>query len=203
MSAKPLTQPADPTFAPHRVAPEAQVSTGIADASLAPSGSPQARHAAAQTMDAQPILLRLPMVMRITGLARSTIYKLISQNQFPVPIRLSKRAVAWLQSEIDGWVSSRARALSRIRSRCSPVRTRDEDSHGLGPGEPHRRQRLGNLVLDAGVRSPTLERFVAVVKRHSMSLHSQTRASWAVAVRRTGTTGSDRNTKGPDQKRAA
>ena len=48
--------------------------------------------------------------MRITGLARSTIYKLISQNQFPVPIRLSKRAVAWLQSEIDGWVLSRVRS---------------------------------------------------------------------------------------------
>ena len=56
------------------------------------------------------ILLRLPMVMRITGLARSTIYKLISQNQFPVPIKLSTRAVAWLQSEIETWVSSRVRA---------------------------------------------------------------------------------------------
>ena len=110
MSAKPATQTADPTFATRQVAPEAHVSTGLATASLAPSGPPQARHAAAQTMDAQPILLRLPMVMRITGLARSTIYKLISQNQFPVPIKLSKRAVAWLQSEIDGWVSSRVRA---------------------------------------------------------------------------------------------
>ena len=61
-------------------------------------------------MAAQPILLRLPMVMRITGLSRSTIYKLISQNQFPVPIKLSTRAVAWLQSEIETWVSSRVRA---------------------------------------------------------------------------------------------
>ena len=61
-------------------------------------------------MDTQPILLRLPMVIRITALARSTIYKMISQNQFPVPIRLSKRAVAWLQSEIEGWVASRVRA---------------------------------------------------------------------------------------------
>ena len=110
MSAKPATQTADPTFATHQVAPEARVTTGLADASLAPNGPLQARQAAAQTMDTQPILLRLPMVMRTTGLARSTIYKLISQNQFPVPIRLSKRAVAWLQSEIDGWVSSRMRA---------------------------------------------------------------------------------------------
>jgi prophage regulatory protein len=56
------------------------------------------------------MLLRLPTVMRITGLAKSTIYKLISQNQFPVPIKLSARAVGWLQSEIEGWVSSRVRS---------------------------------------------------------------------------------------------
>jgi prophage regulatory protein len=43
------------------------------------------------------ILLRLPTVMRITGLARSTIHKLIAQNRFPAPITLSTRAVAWLQ----------------------------------------------------------------------------------------------------------
>ena len=111
MSAKPAIQTADPTFATHEVAPTAHVRTGLADASMAPGGPPPlARRAAAQTMDAQPILLRLPMVMRITGLARSTIYKLISQNQFPVPIKLSKRAVAWLQSEIEIWVSSRVRA---------------------------------------------------------------------------------------------
>jgi prophage regulatory protein len=110
MSTKRATQTVDPIFANHRVAPEAHVSSGLAAANLAPSGPPHARHAAAQTMNAQPILLRLPMVMRITGLARSTIYKLISQNQFPVPIKLSKRAVAWLQPEIERWVSSRVRA---------------------------------------------------------------------------------------------
>ena len=109
MSAKPANHTTDPMFATHRVAPGARVGTGLADASLAPAGPLQAGHAAAQTKDTQPILLRLPMVMRITGLARSTIYKLISQNQFPVPIKLSKRAVAWLQSEIESWVSSRVR----------------------------------------------------------------------------------------------
>ena len=110
MSAKPATQTAGPTFATRQVAPEAHGSTVLAAAILAPISHPPAPHASAQIMAAQPILLRLPMVMRITGLARSTIYKLISQNQFPVPIKLSTRAVAWLQSEIDTWVSSRVRA---------------------------------------------------------------------------------------------
>jgi len=110
MPAKHATQTAEPTFSIHRVESEAQVSAGPSTASAAHNGSQPGRLAAAQTVGAPPILLRLPMVMRITGLARSTIYKLIAQNQFPAPIKLSKRAVAWLQSEIEGWVSSRVRA---------------------------------------------------------------------------------------------
>jgi prophage regulatory protein len=110
MSAKPAPQTAGPAFATSQFAPEAQGRTSLGTANLAPGGHPQAAPAADQVMAAKPILLRLPMVMRITGLARSTIYKLISQNQFPVPIKLSKRAVAWLQSEIENWVSSRVRA---------------------------------------------------------------------------------------------
>ena len=40
-------------------------------------------------------LLRLPNVMRLTGLARSTIYKLIAAGEFPAPRKLTRRAVAW------------------------------------------------------------------------------------------------------------
>jgi prophage regulatory protein len=110
MSAKPATQTTGPALATSQLAQDAPGRTVLAAAKLAPSGLSQAAHAGDQFMAAQPILLRLPMVMRITGLARSTIYKLISQNQFPVPIKLSTRAVAWLQSEIETWVSSRVRA---------------------------------------------------------------------------------------------
>ena len=109
MSAKPATQPAGPALATDQFAPDVQGRTVLAAANLAPGGHPQAARAADQITVTQPILLRLPMVMRTTGLARSTIYKLISQNQFPVPIRLSKRAVAWLQSEVESWIASRVR----------------------------------------------------------------------------------------------
>jgi prophage regulatory protein len=106
MPAKHISQTAEPTLAIHPVESEAHVTTE----SAAHNGSKPDRLAADQTVGAPPILLRLPTVMRITGLARSTIYKLIAQNQFPAPIKLSKRAVAWLQSEIEGWVSTRVRA---------------------------------------------------------------------------------------------
>lgn len=49
-------------------------------------------------------LIRIKDVMERTGLARSTIYKYISLGQFPQPIKLGTRAVAWVESEIDTWI---------------------------------------------------------------------------------------------------
>ncbi len=48
-----------------------------------------------------PRLVRLPMVMRMTGLGRSTIYRMVAARNFPSPVRLGARAVAWRQSDID------------------------------------------------------------------------------------------------------
>lgn len=50
-------------------------------------------------------LIRIKEVMNRTGLARSTVYKYINENNFPKPIKLGSRAVAWVESEIEGWIS--------------------------------------------------------------------------------------------------
>lgn len=50
-------------------------------------------------------LIRIKDVMERTGLARSTIYKYISLGQFPQPIKLGTRAVAWVESEIEAWIN--------------------------------------------------------------------------------------------------
>lgn len=49
-------------------------------------------------------LIRIKDVMDRTGLAKSTIYKYISTKQFPKPIKLGTRAVAWVESEIENWI---------------------------------------------------------------------------------------------------
>jgi hypothetical protein len=41
--------------------------------------------------------------MRITGLGRSTIYRLIADQKFPSPVRLGPRAVAWRRTDLDQW----------------------------------------------------------------------------------------------------
>jgi prophage regulatory protein len=50
-------------------------------------------------------VLRLPKVKDRTGLSRSSIYLKISQDQFPKSISLGARAVGWIESEIDQWLS--------------------------------------------------------------------------------------------------
>lgn len=50
-------------------------------------------------------LIRLPEVLRRTGLSRSTIYGWIEHGRFPRQVQLSARCVAWYESDIDAWIS--------------------------------------------------------------------------------------------------
>lgn len=54
-----------------------------------------------------PVFLRMRSVMQVTGLGRSTIYRLIASHEFPSPVRLTSRAVAWRSSDIDAWSETR------------------------------------------------------------------------------------------------
>ena len=51
--------------------------------------------------------LRLPAVMERTGYGRSTIYEMIGAGNFPAPVHLGPRAVAWLESEVETWMQDR------------------------------------------------------------------------------------------------
>jgi len=55
-------------------------------------------------------LIRLPEVIRQTGLARSSIYDGIRAGTFPKPIPLCGRNVAWVESEIQKWIADRIAA---------------------------------------------------------------------------------------------
>ncbi len=55
-------------------------------------------------------LLTRQQIEEITGLTRSTIYRLMRSGQFPEPIRIGPRAVRWPQSEIEAWIADRPRA---------------------------------------------------------------------------------------------
>jgi prophage regulatory protein len=53
-------------------------------------------------------VLRIVEVSERVGLCRSSIWRMVKENQFPHPSHLSKRAVGWLDIQIDEWLRTRA-----------------------------------------------------------------------------------------------
>jgi prophage regulatory protein len=52
-------------------------------------------------------LLRRPEVESRTGLSRSTIYDWMKRGEFPQPVKLGARLVAWRESDVTAWMKSR------------------------------------------------------------------------------------------------
>jgi len=49
-------------------------------------------------------LLRLPEVRALVGLSTTTIYTRMNRGEFPKPISLGGRLVAWVEADIQNWV---------------------------------------------------------------------------------------------------
>ena len=54
-----------------------------------------------------PEFFRMSSVLHMTGLGRSTIYRLIAKRKFPPAVKLSDRAVGWRRNDIADWMSTR------------------------------------------------------------------------------------------------
>ena len=63
-----------------------------------------------QSVSPEPTFLRMPTVIRMTGLGRTTIYRLMADEQFPHPVKLGPRAVAWRRVDLDRWSEARPMA---------------------------------------------------------------------------------------------
>jgi prophage regulatory protein len=55
-----------------------------------------------------PRVLRLREVMARTGLRRDSVYRLGRHGDFPRPVKLTKAASGWLESEVSAWITARA-----------------------------------------------------------------------------------------------
>ena len=56
--------------------------------------------------------LREPEVRRLTGLSRTTRWRLERAGKFPRRRRISENAVAWAASEINAWIAERMEAAA-------------------------------------------------------------------------------------------
>ena len=50
-------------------------------------------------------IYRLPEVMNMTGLSRSSIYLRVSTDEFPKPVKIGRRAIGWPEESIIAWQS--------------------------------------------------------------------------------------------------
>jgi prophage regulatory protein len=48
-------------------------------------------------------------VEAIVGLSRTSLYRLMAANDFPRPVRITKKAVRWPESSIAKWLAERAK----------------------------------------------------------------------------------------------
>ena len=48
-------------------------------------------------------IYRLPDVMNMTGLSRSSIYLRVSTDEFPKPVKIGRRAIGWPEESIIAW----------------------------------------------------------------------------------------------------
>ena len=67
-------------------------------------------------MNVNDRLLRRRQVEEITGLSRSSIYRLMRNGDFPLPVKVGPAAVRWKASDISAWLESRPRATGEFDS---------------------------------------------------------------------------------------
>lgn len=60
------------------------------------------------------IHLRRPAVEAATGLSRSTLNAMMDRGEFPRPVRVGRRAVAWPESTVLAWLADRPQAIPLI-----------------------------------------------------------------------------------------
>ncbi|WP_114240053.1 AlpA family transcriptional regulator [Dyella sp. C9] len=50
--------------------------------------------------------IRLPEVIRTSGLSRSQIYRLCSSGRFPQSVKLGEATTAWVEAEVQRWCAA-------------------------------------------------------------------------------------------------
>ena len=51
--------------------------------------------------------LRLPAVISMVGIPRSTLYEKVASGSFPEPVRIGGRCIAWRLSSVTSWMNTR------------------------------------------------------------------------------------------------
>ena len=67
-------------------------------------------------------ILRLPALVARVGLSQATIYRMISNGEFPRSVQIGVRATGWRSDEIEEWLASRPQTVPESPGRAKEVR---------------------------------------------------------------------------------
>lgn len=94
-------------------------------------------------------IIRRNEVEALVGLARSTLYKRISEQTFPKPIPLAPRAVGWIESEVSAWLDNQI-AQRRDTAEVSTMSKTANKLKKLTPSQPVLNSGVGFARLTSG-----------------------------------------------------
>lgn len=57
-------------------------------------------------------ILRFPETKNKTGCSRTTIWRGVKEGTFPAPLKIGKRAVGWLESDLDAWIEAKKQSVA-------------------------------------------------------------------------------------------
>ena len=115
-----ITPACKPTLLPPQQRHEAphpkramQTPSRIAVAPVTESASGSGGASQTRISDDLPDLIRKPIVLHLTQLSNTTLHDLRSQGEFPPPVRIGARAVAWRLREVLRWIEARPVAVGK------------------------------------------------------------------------------------------
>lgn len=74
------------------------------------SKTEQANNKRSITQITRERFIRMPEVLDISGLSKTTIYEYVSRGEFPAPVSLGAKSVAWVESEVMAWMDAKISA---------------------------------------------------------------------------------------------
>ena len=57
-------------------------------------------------------LIRLAVVLEMTGLSKTSLYESVNSGGFPKNVKISERSSAWVKSEVQDWIKEKIEARS-------------------------------------------------------------------------------------------
>jgi prophage regulatory protein len=61
-------------------------------------------------------ILRAPAVVSLTGIHLSALNRLMAAKQFPRPVKLTGKAIGWVEGEVIAWIEGRVAMRDEIEA---------------------------------------------------------------------------------------